>query len=1223
MRLPRLGVAFRILAGLTVIAGLTAATGVVAVSLFGRFHQGFEQIATAKVPGLVNASQLAQQSGTLAANAPALVAVQSQSVRESVMARLSDQIALLEDLMTRLRDRDTDVADVAELQRRKNELVANLMTLNTQVERQLAAAAETGGLVGRLIQLAERIRDAEGTLRDKTAAPRTPEDWEEARGVERRVDLWTAEAQHAILLMLAASRADHEARVDRLRQDYRAAMDRAAEAVSGLPPGSAFDLEPLYRELEALGLGEHNLFTSRLTEIGLARAIKGSVARNQNVSDRLVGAVSDHFLAIEQDIAARSGEFERVIRDGNHAILAMAVISILGALGIFLYIHRNVVRRLRGLQTAMAASAAGRSIAIPTHGQDEIADMARALHYFVATIRSREHALSDSERRLRAILEQSPVGVSIGRPDGSVAFANARAAELAGLPPDAFVGRRHALALPGATLQGRAPPHDGAGLVARDVEVAVDRPDGSRVWALQTLQRTEFEGEPAILAWSYDITGRKRAEEDLRHAKDQAEVAARSKSEFLATMSHEIRTPMNGVLGMLELIALTPLDAEQTELVTTVRDSATALLRIIDDILDLSKIEAGKLDLDEMDLDPRELVEGVAELLAPQAHHKALLLVCDLDRKVPAAVRGDPGRLRQILFNLTGNAIKFTDTGRVVLRTRLEPSAAGSDRLRLRFSVEDTGIGISSAGQARLFQPFSQADSSTTRRFGGTGLGLAICARLVEMMGGRIGVESAPGCGATFWFTVDLAPGDPRMVPGDDTDLSGLSIIVAEPDPVQRAVLIRTLEDKRAAVADATTADEAVELLTMTDADLLVLADGLLEHHPDDAPGAPNPRLSAPAVLARIAAAGVRPPPTLHLVDGREQASDCPPESGEESGAPSTAHPPRHDHLGRPIRRDALFRRLAALAGRAVPPERPADSPSSVTDDGPAALDMAAQDMTDPGAAAAPPMILVAEDHPTNQQVILRQLRQLGFEADMTGDGLEALAAWRTRPYRLLITDCHMPRMDGYELSRQIRSAESAAESAPDSASNPAPGARPRTAIIAMTANALAGEMERCTAAGMDDYIAKPVTLRQLAAALNRAFGEGSAAAPDEPPATEAAGAADRALDLDHVRTTFGALDGMALDMLDFFLETTRPLLDEAAAALERNDLEALRGAAHTLAGAARTAGAEWLGRSASALELAAHRGDPDGAAQALAAVRTAYPAVETAIRALRIGEAV
>ena len=249
--------------------------------------------------------------------------------------------------------------------------------------------------------------------------------------------------------------------------------------------------------------------------------------------------------------------------------------------------------------------------------------------------------------------------------------------------------------------------------------------------------------------------------------------------------------------------------------------------------------------------------------------------------------------------------------------------------------------------------------------------------------------------------------------------------------------------------------------------------------------------------------------------------------------------------------------------------------------------------------------------------MILRQLRQLGFEADLTGDGLEALTAWKERPYRLLITDCHMPRMDGYELSRQIRSAESVTDLTP----NPAGGPRPRTVIIAMTANALAGEMERCTAAGMDDYIAKPVTLKQLAAVLNRALGEGSAALPDEPPAAEAAGAADRTLDLDHVRTTFGALDGAALDMLDFFLETTRPLPDEAAAALERGDLDAVRGTAHTLAGAARTAGANRLGHAASALELAAHRGDPDAAEQALAAVRAAYSAVETAIRSLRVAE--
>ncbi len=1222
MRFPRLGVAFRILAGLTVIAGLTVTTSVVAVSLFGRFQEGFEQVAAAKVPGLISASQLAQQSGTLAANAPALVAVQSQSVREAVMSRLGDQIVLLEDLMARLRVRGADPADLAELERRKNELVGNLLALNSQVERQLAASAEVSGLVNRLMMLAERIRQAEQTLLDDVPLPAGPDELAEAYRRERIIDHWTDVAYHAATIMLAASRADHEARLERLRDDYRAAMDRAAAAVAELPPDLLAGAEPLYRELQSLGLDERNLFTGRQEEIVLARTIKGLVARNQNVSDRLVAAVSDHVMAIERDISRRSAEFEGVIRNGKNAILVMALVSILGAVGIFLYIHKNVVRRLRGLQEAMTASAAGRPVTIPTRGLDEIADMARALHYFVATIRARERDLSDGERRLRAILEQSPVGVSIGRADGAnpfqtVAFANARAAELAGRPLDAFVGSRQPLPLPPSRpfeVSGAA--HD---LVARDVETAIDRPDGSRVWALQTIQRTEFEGRSAILAWSYDITARKRAEEALRHAKEQAEVAAKSKSEFLATMSHEIRTPMNGVLGMLELMALTPLNAEQAQIVTTVRDSATALLRIIDDILDLSKIEAGKLDLEEMDLDPRELVEGVAELLAPQAHQKRLALVCDVDRSVPPVVQGDPGRLRQILFNLAGNAIKFTDAGRVVLRARLE-EALNPGSVRLRFAVEDTGIGISAAGQSRLFQPFSQADSSTTRRFGGTGLGLAICARLVEMMGGRIGVESAPGHGAVFWFSVDLAAGDPNIQHPDGgradggrtnggrdaIDLSGLSILVADPDPVQRAVLIRGLEDRQAAVADATTAEEVVELLTLSGADLLVLAGGLPDHHPDDSPGEPNPQLTATELLDRIRQAGVHPPPTLHLLDGRDPPADCPDGSGAEDDRDTV-----HDHLTRPVRRDALFRKLAVLAGRAAPLSEAKSGPADAAPDGSAL----------PGPAFADPEsgvpILVAEDHPTNQQVILRQLRQLGFEADLTADGLEALTAWRSGRYRLLITDCHMPRLDGYELARQIRNAESR-DSETSSGEN-----RPRLPIVAMTANALAGEMERCAAAGMDDYIAKPVTLKQLATVLDRWLGEGAATPPEDPSATVAADTTRVPLDLAHVRETFGTLDRTALELLAYFLETTRPLLDKAACALERGDLDAARAAAHTLAGAARTAGANDLAWHSAALEVAAEAGDGPEAERCLEAMRAAFPVVEAAINTIRIGEGV
>ncbi|WP_244434109.1 hybrid sensor histidine kinase/response regulator [Azospirillum sp. B506] len=937
--------AFRILAGLTVIAGLAAATGGVAVSLFSRFHQGYEQIATAKVPGLVAAAQLVQQSGAVAAIAPALVAAQDQTAREAVMVRMGDEIVRLEQLMARLiahgggvrfanravgktddgktdNDRtdgsraESSRADLGELDRRKNELVGTLLTLNAQVSQQLALTAETSARAQALAALTGRLgtaesREAEGSWHMQLRAGLP--DAEAAERTHEALERWRRELTGAATTLLAALRADRDTPLDHFQADIRTALNKAAEALALLPAEQAARLEPLQRELTEQAFGRAPLFALRETELSLQRAIKRSAARNQAVSDQLVGIVSAYFLAVEQDVAHRSGEFERVIRDGERAVIAMAVLSILGAAAIFAYIHRNVVARLRRLRSAMqaveAAEAAGLSGSVsgpmpdldlpattPAGSRDEIGEMARALAYFVTTIRAREGALADGERRLRTILEQSPVGVSIGRADGTVAFANARAAELAGRPLDEFVGSRPVPALPGGASPcpsampgpeaetgprpeaetgprpeaetgprpeaetgprpeaetGPRPEAETGGVLLRDAEVAVDRPDGSRVWALRTLQRTSFEGEPAVLAWSTDITARKQAEEALRSAKEQAEIAARSKAEFLATMSHEIRTPMNGVLGMLELMALTPLDEEQRTLVSTMRDSGAALLRIIDDILDLSKIEAGKLELEELDLRPADLVEGVADLLAPQAHQKGLALICAIDRSVPDRLRGDSGRLRQILFNLTGNAIKFTDRGRVVLRVHAAPAEAdadadagpaGADPVRLHVAVEDTGIGIGPDGQARLFQPFSQADSSTTRRFGGTGLGLAICTRLVERMGGRIGVSSVPGQGSTFWFTVALprateddpaglpatglsaAPGEPSTPPS--TPLSGLSVLVADEDEVQRTVLAGYLEQGGATVTAAASVADAVSRLGRGGLALLVTSTAL------------------------------------------------------------------------------------------------------------------------------------------------------------------------------------------------------------------------------------------------------------------------------------------------------------------------------------------------------------------------------------------------------------
>ncbi|MBK1839329.1 response regulator [Azospirillum sp. YIM B02556] len=1230
MSSPRRSVAFRILAGLTVIGGLAAATGGVAVSLFSRFHQGYEQIATAKVPGLVAAAQLVQQSGAVAAIAPALIAAQDQTAREAVMARMGDRIVRLEELMARLiahggavrhagpaagdgmgngkTETETGWADLAELDRRKNELVGTLLTLNAQVRQQLSLIAETNARAQALATLAGRLGAAESQEADAPWHMELRSGLPDAEATERgreALDRWRRELAGAATTLLAAARAERDGQLDRFQADARIALDNAAEALALLPADQAARLEPLQRELVEQAFGRSPLFALREAELSLQRAIKRSAARNQAVSDQLVGIVSAYFLAVEQDVARRSAEFERVIRDGERAVVAMAVLSILGAAAIFAYIHRNVVARLRRLRSAMQAVVTADPAAMPhldlpaatpAGSRDEIGEMARALAYFVDTIRARECALAESERRLRTILEQSPVGVSIGRADGTVAFANARAAELAGRPPEDFVGSRHALALPGASISrggtGQQWDAGNGGVLVRDAEVAVDRPDGSRVWALQTLQRTSFEGEPAVLAWSYDITARKQAEEALRAAKEQAEVAARSKAEFLATMSHEIRTPMNGVLGMLELTALTALDEEQRTLVSTMRDSGAALLRIIDDILDLSKIEAGKLELEEIDLCPAELVEGVADLLAPQAHQKGLALICDIDRSVPERLGGDPGRLRQILFNLAGNAIKFTDRGRVVLRVRAD-RAVLSDHVGLHVSVEDSGIGIGPEGQARLFQPFSQADSSTTRRFGGTGLGLAICTRLIERMGGRIGVSSVPGRGSIFWFTVEL----PRMAgtapaSASPAPLAGLSVLVADGDEAQSAVLARYLEQAGATVATAATVADAASKLGHGGVGLLVTATALAGGL-EAAAGACDPAL-----------------PRLLLADGRAGAA-----------AVASPHTPAGVPTGpvaglmQPVHRAALVRAAAILTGRIAPDAAEAVRGAPLPAPTPAGGLEGAGEADGQPEPPAPDPILVAEDHPTNQQVILRQLRRLGYRAELAADGEQALAAWRGGRHRLVITDCHMPAMDGYELARRIRAEEDG---------------RRRNPIVAMTANALSGEMERCLAAGMDDYLAKPVTLAQL----SRVLARWADAPPDVPmadmPLPAAPAAAEPAieetlpvLDLDHVRETFGdtgkgGLDAGTLDMMDFFIETTRPTLERVRQALDSGDMEEARAAAHAVAGAARTAGARALAAACTALERAVLEARASDAARHADAMAAAFPKVEKAIHDLR-----
>ncbi|MEN6370454.1 MAG: response regulator [Armatimonadota bacterium] len=725
-----------------------------------------------------------------------------------------------------------------------------------------------------------------------------------------------------------------------------------------------------------------------------------------------------------------------------------------------------------------------------------------------------------SEQYHLGLVECSPNGVLLFDKEGYCKTINKSGCKNLGWTEENIVGKKLSDVIPDVArpeldftieqvLEGKQPT----------LEVDCHRSDGSRMSLhMQFNGITNFgEDIQQFVGIFIDITKHKKIEEELQKAKETAESANRAKSEFLANMSHEIRTPMNGIIGMTELALDTSLAPEQREYLTAVKTSADSLLSLLNDILDFSKIEAGRLDIDSTEFDLREVVEGTATALAVRAHQKNLELLCDIPPDVPGFLVGDPNRLRQILVNLVGNAIKFTEYGEVVVR--VETESQSDEETVLHLSVRDTGIGISRNKLKSIFGAFEQADSSTTRKYGGTGLGLAISSRLVQLMGGRIWVESAVGKGSTFHFNVRLGIQKSRtaVMLKPAVALEGLSVLVVDDNETNRRILQEMLANWQMRPVVADSGSKALEIMNAASDGGRPFALVLLD--------AQMPEMDGFAVAEEIKNNPKFTETTIMMLTSSDRCGDS--RRCREIGIAA--------HLIKPIRQSDLMDRIVSVIGSS-------DIPESRTEEAKTGMEGYKHGRT----------ILLVEDNPVNRKLALRILEKAGHSVTTAENGEEALAVLENSSFDIVLMDVQMPVMDGFKATAAIRKAEKVSGK--------------HIPIVAMTAHAMKGDRERCLEAGMDDYLTKPIDTKVMLQIIDKL----APASPQNQNAVDdniCVELSEGIVDVEALMERVGGDKDLLSEITDLFLEDYPKLMSELKNAIDSADNKSVERAAHTIKG--------------------------------------------------------